>query len=76
MVPALDVRGARVTRVTLAPGNVLGYTAHVRCEREIQRRTIVVEVRFPRIAARERTASAAFYASRSRAGWLMWRSIR
>lgn len=74
IAPALDVTGARVTRTALAPGNVLGYAARVRCGREIQRRTAVVEVRLPRVAPSPH-ATPAFYASRTRAGWLVWRLV-
>jgi hypothetical protein len=76
MSPSLDLRGARVIRATLAPGNVKGYAARVRCGRDVQRRTAVVEVRFPRIAAGERTGAAAFYVSRTRGTWTVWRVIR
>lgn len=75
MSPGLDVSGARVVSATPAPGNVKGYTARVKCGRVVQRRTAVVEVRFPRVAARERMSSIAFYASRKRGGWLVWRLI-
>ena len=74
MVPAYDYTGARVTRAALAPGNVLGYAARVKCGRAIQSRTAVVEVRFPRVAPSDRAARA-FYASRTRAGWLVWRLV-
>lgn len=75
MSPGLDVSGARVVSATPAPGNVKGYTARVKCGRAVQRRTAVVEVRFPRVAASERVSSIAFYASRKRGGWLIWRLI-
>jgi hypothetical protein len=74
--PSLDVTGARVTRVGLAPGNRFGYNARVRCGRDVQRRTIVVEVRFPRVPFTDRAATAAFYVSRTSAGWLVWRLVR
>jgi hypothetical protein len=35
----------------------------------VQRRTVVVEVSFPRVRP------AAFYVSRTRAGWLVWRRV-
>ena len=76
LAPAVDVAGARVTRATLAPGNIMGFTARVKCGREAQRRTVVVEVRFPRVAPGDPAAAGAFYASRTRAGWLVWRLIR
>lgn len=74
--PSLDVSGARVTRAAPALGNVLGYTARVRCGREVQRRTIVVGVRFPRMRAGDAAATGAFYVSRTRSGWLVWRLVR
>lgn len=74
MVPAFDYTGARVTRAALAAGNTLGYAARVRCSLVVQRRTAVVEVRFPRVAPSDRAARA-FYASRTRAGWLVWRLV-
>jgi hypothetical protein len=74
MAPAYDVTGARVTQAVLAPGNVLGYTARVKCGRELQRRTAVVEVRLPRVTP-SRYAQPAFYVSRTRAGWLVWRLV-
>jgi hypothetical protein len=76
LVPSLDVEDARVTDAGPAPGNVLGYTARVRCGREVQRRTIVVAVRFPRVGAGDPAGAAAFYVSRTRAGWLVWRLVR
>lgn len=76
LVPSLDVAGARVTRAGPAAGNVLGYTARIRCGREVQRRTIVVAVRFPRVRATEPASAGAFYVSRTRTGWLVWRLIR
>ena len=69
MAPSLDVAHARITRARAAAGNVLGYAARVRCGRGVQRRTIVVEVAFPRVRP------AAFYVSRTRAGWLVWRRV-
>lgn len=75
MWPGLDLAGARVTLVTLAPESPKGYTARVKCGRAVQRRTAVVEVRFPRVESRERLSSSAFYASRTRAGWRVWRLI-
>lgn len=74
--PSLDVSGARVTRAAPALGNVLGYTARVRCGREVQRRTIVVAVRFPRMRAADAAAAGAFYVSLTRSGWLVWRLVR
>jgi ketosteroid isomerase-like protein len=74
MAPAYDVTGARVTQATLAPGNVLGYTARVKCGLAIQRRTAVVEVRLPRVTP-SRYGQPAFYASRTRSGWLVWRLV-
>jgi limonene-1,2-epoxide hydrolase len=74
MAPAYDVTGARVTQAALAPGNVLGYTARVKCGVEIQRRTAVVEVRLPRVAP-ARFAQPAFYVSLTRSGWLVWRLV-
>ena len=76
LVPSLDVEGARVTRAGPAVGNALGYTARVRCGRAVQRRTIVVAVRFPRVRAGDPAGAAAFYVSRTRAGWLVWRLVR
>ena len=76
VVPSLDVRDARVLRAAPAAGDVLGYTARVRCGRETQRRTVVVEVRFPHVSARDRVGTAAFYASRTQRGWLVWRLVR
>lgn len=76
LAPSLDVRDARVVRATPAVGNVLGYTARVRCGRPTQRRTVVVEMRFPHVAPRERAGTAAFYVSRTRRGWLVWRLVR
>jgi ketosteroid isomerase-like protein len=76
LVPSLDVAGTRVTRAGPAVGNVLGYSARVRCGREVQRRTIVVAVRFPRVRASEPASAGAFYVSRTRAGWLVWRFLR
>ena len=76
LVPSLDVAGARVTSAGPAVGNALGYTARVRCGREVQRRTIVVAVRFPRVQAGDPAAVGAFYVSRTRAGWLVWRLVR
>ena len=75
MTPGLDVAGANVKRVTPAPGNVEGYAARIKCGRGVQQRTAIVEVRFPRVAARERLSSVAFYASRARGGWIVWRLI-
>jgi hypothetical protein len=69
VVPSLHVAGARISRAAPAVGNVLGYTARVRCGREVQRRTVVVEVAFPN------SRPAAFYVSRTRAGWLVWRRV-
>jgi limonene-1,2-epoxide hydrolase len=43
--------------------------------RSVQERTAIVEVRFPRVAPRERLASVAFYASRRQAGWVVWRLV-
>jgi ketosteroid isomerase-like protein len=74
MSPALDITGARVTRAALAPGNVLGYAARVKCGRAIQSRTAVVEVKLPRVTRASRSVLA-FYASRTRAGWLVWRLV-
>ena len=76
LVPSLDVAGARVTRAGPATGNALGYTARVRCGRAVQQRTIVVAVRFPRVRAGDPAAAGAFYASRTRGGWLVWRLVR
>lgn len=76
MVPSLDVRDARVTSAGPAIGNVLGYTARVRCSRAVQQRTLVVSVRFPRVRAGDPAAAGAFYVSRTRAGWLVWRLVR
>jgi hypothetical protein len=76
LAPSLDVAGARVTRATLAPGNVKSYSARVKCGRETQRRTIVVEVRFPRVAADDPSSAGAFYVSRTHGGWLVWRLVR
>jgi hypothetical protein len=67
--PALDVAHARITGAAPAADNVLGYAARVRCGRAVQRRTVVVEVSFPRVRP------AAFYVSRTRAGWLVWRRV-
>ncbi|HEY7796044.1 MAG TPA: hypothetical protein VIA10_18715 [Gaiellaceae bacterium] len=67
--PALDVAHARVLRAAPAVGNALGFNARVRCGRAVQKRTVVVEVDFP--GARP----AAFYVSRTRAGWLVWRRV-
>jgi hypothetical protein len=67
--PALDVAHARVLGAAPAAGNALGYNARVRCGRAVQKRTVVVEVDFP--GARP----AAFYVSRTRAGWLVWRRV-
>lgn len=69
MAPSLDVAHARIARAGPAAGNVLGYSARVRCGREVQRRTIVVVVVFPRVRP------VAFYVSRTRAGWLVWRRV-
>ena len=74
MSPALDITGARVTRAALAPGNVLGYAARVKCGRTIQSRTAVVALRLPRVTPEHR-GRPAFYASRTRAGWLVWRLV-
>lgn len=76
MSPSLDVAGARVASAGPAAGNVLGYTARVRCGRDVQRRTIVVAVRFPRVRPGDAAATGAFYASRIRTGWLVWRLVR
>jgi hypothetical protein len=70
VAPSLDVAHARITRAAPAVGNVLGYTARVRCSRAVQERTIVVEVAFPQVRP------AAFYVSRIRTGWLVWRLVR
>jgi hypothetical protein len=67
--PALDVAHARVTRAAPAAGNALGSNARVRCGRAVQKRTVVVEVDFPE------ARPAAFYVSRTRAGWLVWRRV-
>jgi hypothetical protein len=69
LAPTLDVAHARITGARPAIGNALGYTARVRCGRAVQRRTIVVEVAIPRVRP------AAFYVSRTRAGWLVWRRV-
>lgn len=76
MSPGLNVEGARVTYATLAPGNVKGYAARIRCGHDVQRRTAVIEIRFPRVASRERVSSIAFYASRTQRGWLVWSLIQ
>ena len=76
LAPSLDVGGARVTSAGPAAGNVLGYTARVRCGRAVQERTIVVAVRFPRVRSGDPAATGAFYVSRTRAGWLVWRLVR
>jgi ketosteroid isomerase-like protein len=70
LAPSVDVAHARIGRAAPAVGNVLGYTARVRCGREVQRRTIVVEVSFPNLRP------VAFYVSRTRSGWLVWRLVR
>ena len=75
MAPAYDFTGARVTRAALAPGNVLGYTARVKCGRE---RPTPHRGRRGAAAARRAgqiRAARAFYASRTRAGWLVWRLV-
>ena len=69
IAPSLDVAHARITRASPAAGNVLGYAARVRCGRDVQRRSIVVEVAFSRVPPE------AFYVSRTRAGWLVWRRV-
>jgi hypothetical protein len=69
VAPSLDVARARITGAAPAVGNVLGYAARVRCGRAVQRRTVVVEVTFPRVRP------TAFYVSRTRAGWLVWRRV-
>ena len=76
LAPSLDVEGARVTGAGPAVGNALGYNARVRCGRDVQRRTIVVAVRFPRVRAGDPAGAAAFYVSRTRSGWLVWRLVR
>lgn len=76
IAPAVNVAGARVTRATLAPGYVKSYTARVKCGRVIHRRTIVIDVRFPRVVAGNPSGAGSFYASRTRSGWLVWRLIR
>jgi len=75
MSPSLDTRGARVAWAKRAPGIAEGQAARVKCGREIQRRTVVVLVRLPRIATGEPNASLRFYASRLRSGWLVWRLV-
>lgn len=70
--PATDVRGLRVTGARTAVGTAAGYRARVKCGREIQRRTVIVTVRFPHMSASSGLASASFYASRTRSGWLIW----
>ncbi len=70
--PAIDVRGLRATGARTAVGTAVGYRARVKCGREIQRRTVIVTVRFPRMSASSRLASTSFYASRTRTGWLVW----
>lgn len=75
MWPGLDLVGVRVTRLTPASENVKGFTARVKCGRVVQHRTAVIEVRFPRVDSGERLSSSAFYASRTRGGWLVWRLI-
>jgi hypothetical protein len=75
MWPGLDLVGARVTQSTPAVGNAKGYHARIKCGRFVQRRTAIIEVRFPRVDPRERLSSSAFYASRTRAGWLVWRLV-
>jgi hypothetical protein len=76
LAPSLDVTGARVTEASPAVGNPLGYNARVRCSRAVQRRTVVVAVRFPRMRAGDPAGAAAFYVSRTRSGWLVWRLVR
>ena len=75
MTPSLDLRGARVTDAVPAPGVPEGYAARVRCSRAVQRRTAVVRVRFPQVSRAERLSAVAFYASRTAAGWLVWRLV-
>jgi len=75
MWAGLDLAGARVTRSSLAVGQAKGYAARIKCGRAVQRRTAIVEVRFPQVDPHERLSSSAFYASRKRAGWLVWRLI-
>jgi hypothetical protein len=75
MWPGLDLTTARVTRSTLAVGNAKGNAARVKCGRSVQRRTAIIEMRFPRVDAGERLSSSAFYVSRIRAGWVVWRLI-
>lgn len=75
MWPGLDLTAARVTRSTLAVGNAKGYAARVKCGRSVQRRTAIIEMRFPRVDPGERLSSSAFYVSRTRTGWLVWHLI-
>ena len=75
LTPGLDVRDARVTSVVRAARSPDGYAARVRCGRAVQTRTAVVRVRFPYVARTNRLSSAAFYVSRIRSGWLVWRLV-
>jgi hypothetical protein len=75
MWPGLDLTTARVTRSTLAVDNAKGYAARIKCGRSVQRRTAIIEMRFPRVDPGERLSSSSFYVSQTRAGWLVWRLV-
>lgn len=75
MWPGVDLRAARITSASLAPGVPAGYTARVKCGQAVQRRTAVVWVTFPRVSPREGNPTVVFYASRLRSGWLVWRLV-
>lgn len=70
--PAIDMRGLKAAGARTAVGTAAGYRARVKCGRELQRRTVIVTVQFPRMSASSGLASASFYASRTRQGWLIW----
>jgi hypothetical protein len=72
--PEMDVRGAS-GRAGLAPRNVRGGYARIKCGRTVWRRTAVVFVRLPRMGWSASLSSPVFYASRTSRGWLVWFQI-
>ena len=66
-------RIARATGAGLAPGYARGASLRTECGERIHRRTIVVDVVFPRIARYSASLSqATFFVSHLRAGWVIW----
>ena len=74
MAPSLDVAHARITRADAAVGNVLGYAPRVAAAagfRDGRSSSLLL----PRVPSGDPPGGAAFYVSRTRAGWLVWRRV-